>query len=63
VRAAAGEHAQLLLALIGDPGDDDHDALPPLSEFDFNDWQRKIEQMADPYLRLVMLADAEDGQA
>lgn len=63
VRAAAGEHAQLLLALIGDPGDDEHDSLPPLSEFDFHDWQRKIEQMADPYLRLVMLADAEDGQA
>lgn len=60
VRAAAGEQAQVLLALIGDPDDDVNDPLPPLSQFDFADWQRKIEQMGDPYLRLVMLAPAED---
>lgn len=60
VRAAAGEQAQVLLALIGDPDDDENDPLPPLSDFDFADWQRKIEQMGDPYLRLVMLAPPED---
>lgn len=54
VREAAGEQAQLLLALVGDPDSDDR--LPPLSDFDFEDWQRKIEQMGDPYLRLEMLA-------
>ncbi|NEX18535.1 MAG: DUF2868 domain-containing protein [Halochromatium sp.] len=60
IRAAAGEQAQVLLALIGDPDDLEDDPLPPLSDFDFADWQRKIDQMADPYLRLVMLAPAED---
>ncbi len=59
IRAAAGEQAQVLLALIGDP-DDDNDPLPPLSDFDFADWQRKIDQMGDPYLRLVMLAPPDD---
>lgn len=59
VRAAAGEQAQVLLALTGDSEDED-DPLPPLSEFDFADWQRKIEQMGDPYLRLVMLVPAEE---
>jgi hypothetical protein len=54
VRAAAGEHAQVLVALVGDPDGDDR--LPPLSEFDFEDWQRKLEQLGDPYLRLEMLA-------
>lgn len=54
VRAQAGEQAQLLLALVGDP--DGGDPLPPLSNFEFTDWQRKIEQMGDPYLRLEMLA-------
>ncbi len=54
VRAQAGEQAQLLLALVGDP--DGEDPLPPLSDFDYTDWQRKIEQMGDPYLRLEMLA-------
>ena len=54
VRAAAGDQAQILLALIGDP--DGGDPLPPLSEFHFNDWERKIKQMGDPYLRLAMLA-------
>lgn len=54
VRAEAGEQAQLLLALVGDP--DGEDPLQPLSDFDFTDWQRKIEQMGDPYLRLEMLA-------
>ncbi len=58
VRAAAGDQAQVVLALIGDPDDNDHDPLPPLSDFDFTDWQRKIDQMGDPYLRLVMLAGA-----
>jgi hypothetical protein len=58
VRAAAGDQAQVMLALIGDPDDNDHDPLPPLSAFDFTDWQRKIDQMGDPYLRLVMLAGA-----
>lgn len=60
IRAAAGEEAQVLLALIGDPDDDEDEPLPPLSEFDFADWQRKIEQMGDPYLRLVMLAPRDN---
>jgi hypothetical protein len=59
VRAAAGVQAQVVLALIGDPERDD-DPLPPLSAFDYADWQRKIEQMGDPYLRLEMLAIAEN---
>lgn len=54
VRAAAGEHAQLLMVLVGDPDGDD--PLPPLSAFDFQDWQSKLEQLGDPYLRLEMLA-------
>jgi hypothetical protein len=54
LRAAAGTQAQMLLALVGDPQDDDR--LPPLRAFDYTDWQRKIDQMADPYLRLEMLA-------
>ncbi len=54
VRAATGGQAQILIALVGDP--DGEDPLPPLSAFDFTDWQRKIEQMGDPYLRLAMLA-------
>jgi hypothetical protein len=56
VRAQAGEQAQILLALVGDP--DGADRLPPLSDFDYVDWQRKIEQMGDPYLRLEMLVPA-----
>jgi hypothetical protein len=56
LRAAAGTRAQLLLALVGDPLD--HDPLPPVSAFDFADWQRKIDQLGDPYLRLEMLAIA-----
>lgn len=54
VRAAAGEHAQLLLVLVGDPDGDD--PLPPLSPFELQDWQSKLEQLGDPYLRLEMLA-------
>jgi hypothetical protein len=54
LRAAAGEHAQVLLTLVGDPEGDD--PLPPLPEFEFQDWQRKVEQLSDPYLRLEMLA-------
>jgi len=54
VRAQAGDQAQILLALVGDP--DGEDPLPSLGDFDYRDWQRKIEQMGDPYLRLVMLA-------
>jgi hypothetical protein len=54
VRAAAGEHAQMLLVLVGDP--EGEDPLPPLSAFDFEDWQRKLTQLGDPYLRLEMLA-------
>lgn len=62
LRAAAGPHAQILLALVGDPEDDDR--LPALRRFDYTDWQRKIDQMADPYLRLEMLApSSEDGEA
>ncbi|WP_373508465.1 DUF2868 domain-containing protein, partial [Thiocapsa sp.] len=60
LRAAAGTRAQIMLALVGDPTDDDR--LPPMRLFDFKDWQRKIDQMADPYLRLEMLAPPdEDG--
>lgn len=57
VRAAAGDQAQILLALVGDPEGDD--PLPPLALFDFTDWQSKIEQMGDPYLRLEMLAGSD----
>lgn len=53
VRAAAGDQAEILLALVGDPNAED--ALAPLAEFDFAEWQRKIEQLGDPYLRLEML--------
>ena len=61
LRAAAGTHAQLLLALVGDPQDDD--PLPPVRAFDFTDWQRKIDALGDPYLRLAMLAPPHsDGE-
>lgn len=65
VRAVAGEHAQLLIALTGDPedADEDDDRFPPLSELDFTDWQRKMEQMGDPYLRLVSLTSPDDESA
>ncbi|RKT46744.1 DUF2868 domain-containing protein [Thiocapsa rosea] len=60
LRAAAGTRAQIMLALVGDPTDDDR--LPPMRPFDYTDWRRKIDQMADPYLRLEMLAPPhEDG--
>ena len=55
-----GDYAQIVLALVGDPDGDD--PLPPLDDFEFGDWQRKIEQMADPYLRLEMLAPAEPDE-
>ncbi|MBK1648678.1 DUF2868 domain-containing protein [Rhabdochromatium marinum] len=59
VRAAAGDQAQMLISLIGDPeGEDEDDPLPPVTAFDFSDWQRKIEQLADPYLRLTSLVAA-----
>lgn len=54
VRAAAGDQAEIVLTLVGDP--DGKDSLPPLSDFDFAEWQRKIEQLGDPYLRLERLA-------
>ncbi len=61
LRAAAGTQAQLLLALVGDPQDDD--PLPPVRAFDFTDWQRKIDALGDPYLRLAMLAPPRtDGE-
>ncbi len=60
VRAAAGEHAQVLVLLVGDPEGDD--PLPPLSAFELQDWQHKMERLGDPYLRLEMLAGpAEEG--
>jgi hypothetical protein len=58
LRAAAGAQAQIILALVGDPTDEDR--LPPMRPFDYTDWQRKIDQMADPYLRLEMLAQSEE---
>ncbi|WPL17993.1 hypothetical protein Thiowin_03041 [Thiorhodovibrio winogradskyi] len=61
VRAAAGDQAQIVISLIGDPEGDD--ALPPVTPFDFSDWERKIEQLADPYLRLTMLTPAPDTSA
>ncbi|MCC7277568.1 MAG: DUF2868 domain-containing protein [Chromatiaceae bacterium] len=61
LRAAAGTQAQLLLALVGDPQDED--PLPPVGDFDFTDWQRKIDALGDPYLRLAMLAPPHaDGE-
>ena len=59
LRAAAGTQAQVLLALVGDPQDED--PLPPVRAFDFTDWQRKIAQLGDPYLRLDMLAPGGGG--
>jgi hypothetical protein len=58
VRSQIGDHAQLLLTLIGDPTDDD--PLPPIRDFDLIDWQRKIEQLADPYLRLAPFTLEQD---
>ena len=58
LRSAAGERAQIVLALIGDPDGDD--CLPPIRARDFEDWQRKIAQLADPYLRLDMLAGSAE---
>ncbi|WP_295389066.1 DUF2868 domain-containing protein [uncultured Thiodictyon sp.] len=57
LRAAAGTQAQILLALVGDPQDDD--PLPPIRAFDFTDWRRKIDQLVDPYLRLEPLTPAD----
>jgi len=61
LRGVVGGQGQIVLALIGDPTPADR--LPPLSDFDFKDWQRKIDQMGDPYLRLEMLAPANEGKA
>lgn len=58
LRAAAGPKAQILLALVGDPTEDE--PLAPLRVFDYRDWQSKIDQMADPYLRLEMLNPPEE---
>ena len=60
LRAAVGARAQILLALVGDPEDDD--PLPPVRTFDFTDWQRKIDAMGDPYLRLEMLAPPNENE-
>jgi len=58
LRGVAGAQAQILLALVGDPEEDD--PLPPVRAFDFTDWRRKIDQLVDPYLRLEMLASERD---
>jgi hypothetical protein len=60
LRAAVGTRAQILLALVGDPEGDD--PLPPVRTFDFTDWQRKIDAMGDPYLRLEMLAPPNENE-
>jgi hypothetical protein len=57
LRAAAGEHAQVLITLVGDPEGDD--PLSPLPDFDRSDWQSKIDQLGDPYLRLETLVPLE----
>jgi hypothetical protein len=57
LRAAAGEHAQVLITLVGDPEGDD--PLSPLPDFERSDWQSKIDQMGDPYLRLETLVPLE----
>lgn len=59
LRAAVGAQGQIVLLLVGDA--DATDRLRPLSEFDFLDWQRKIDQMGDPYLRLEMLSPSSTG--
>ncbi len=59
LRAAAGEHAQVLITLVGDPEADD--PLAPLPDFERSDWQSKIEQLGDPYLRLETLVPPERG--
>ena len=59
LRAAAGEHAQVLITLVGDPEADD--PLSPLPDFERSDWQSKIEQLGDPYLRLETLVPPERG--
>jgi hypothetical protein len=57
LRAAAGEHAQMLITLVGDTEGDD--PLSPLPDFDRSDWQSKIDQLGDPYLRLETLVPLE----
>ncbi|MEY6433333.1 DUF2868 domain-containing protein [Thioalkalicoccus limnaeus] len=59
LRGTVGPQGQIVLLLVGDATEEDR--LPPLSDFDFADWQRKIDQMGDPYLRLEMLAPTENG--
>lgn len=57
LRLAAGPHAQVLITLVGDPEGDD--PLSPLPEFERSDWQSKIEQLGDPYLRLETLVSPD----
>jgi hypothetical protein len=59
LRAAAGEHAQVLITLVGDPEGDA--PLSPLPDFERSDWQSKIDQLSDPYLRLEALVPPERG--
>lgn len=59
LRAAVGDHAQVLITLVGDPEGDD--PLSPLPEFERSDWQSKIDQLGDPYLRLETLLPPERG--
>lgn len=59
LRAVAGEHAQVLITLVGDP--EGEEPLSPLPDFDRSDWQSKIDQMGDPYLRLETLVPLGAG--
>ncbi|MGE5152421.1 MAG: DUF2868 domain-containing protein [Bdellovibrio bacteriovorus] len=60
LRAAAGEHAQVLITLVGDPAGDE--PLSPLPDFERSDWQSKIDQLGDPYLRLETLVPPEPSE-
>jgi len=49
----------VLITLVGDP--DSEDPLSRLPDFERSDWQSKIEQLGDPYLRLETLVPPERG--
>ncbi|AGA91835.1 Protein of unknown function (DUF2868) [Thioflavicoccus mobilis 8321] len=59
LRGAVGTQGQIVLMLAGEA--DAEDRLRPLSDFDYLDWQRKIDQMGDPYMRLEMLCQSSNG--
>lgn len=61
LRSRAGTEAPLIVLLASEPTP--AEPLPPLSAFEFQDWRRKLEQLQDPYLRVVPLAGAAEEAA